>query len=72
MGVLKRCSRKVLVMWILPFGHADKFELIELMVINGEISLDRAEELITAHPDDVESEWLSNMTMGGAFTEFNA
>jgi hypothetical protein len=59
-------------MWILPVGHTDKFDLIEIMVINGEISLDRAEELITTHPDDVESEWLSSMTMDGAFTEFNA
>lgn len=53
-------------------SYVDKFTVIECMLAFGEISLDRAEELIKAHPDEVESEWLVAYQLEGAFSEFNA
>lgn len=44
-----------------------KFTMIELMILDGRISLDRAEEMIKAHYDEVESEWLHGVDLIGAF-----
>lgn len=41
--------------------------MIELMLIAGIISLDRAEYLIKAHRDEVESEWLHSVELEGSF-----
>lgn len=44
-----------------------KFLMIELMLVEGRISMDRAVYLIGAHYDLVESEWLHTTDMVGAF-----
>jgi hypothetical protein len=44
-----------------------KFLMIELMLLYGSISLERAEELIKTHIDDVESEWLQSFDLEGSF-----
>lgn len=41
--------------------------MIELMLLWGRISLERAEELLLAHQDDVESIWVHEVDMDGAF-----
>lgn len=41
--------------------------MIELMLVEGRISLDRAEILVKSSYDDVESEWLHSVDMIGAF-----
>lgn len=44
-----------------------KFLMIELMLLDGRISPERAEALVQAHYDTVESIWLHEADMVGAF-----
>lgn len=41
--------------------------MVELMLLYGRISLDRAEELIGEHYDIVEAAWLDEVQLEGAF-----
>lgn len=44
-----------------------KFYMIELMLLQGRISLERAETLVKAPYDEVESIWVHEVDMVGAF-----
>lgn len=47
-----------------------KSMMIELMLLDGRISHERAEELIHAHYDEVESAWVHEVDLVGAFTDY--